>query len=246
MLKFFRLIRKQLLLENNTSRYLAYALGEILLVVLGILIALQINNWNEARKAKQQEQQLFSKLLSDLQSDSIMISSALTGFKSHQDLHYHLYDEMKGKASYDSTLEYGLLRWIQPFNLIVKENYQPIVDQIINETVRDSLNAYFRREEFAQTGWNEFTSQKINFVRPYLTSNNISDVDAVFSIARYEGNDVNKMLNYESMEAQFNTYEFGQVLYELRVKTAASIQTISFLKEANSQLLKTIQQALRK
>lgn len=47
-MKFFHLIRKKLLDEGNLKRYLMYAIGEILLVVIGILIALQINNWNQA------------------------------------------------------------------------------------------------------------------------------------------------------------------------------------------------------
>ena len=50
MIKFFRKIRQRLLTENKFSKYLLYAIGEIILVVIGILIALQINNWNEGRK----------------------------------------------------------------------------------------------------------------------------------------------------------------------------------------------------
>ncbi|MFH4967884.1 DUF6090 family protein [Gaetbulibacter sp. M240] len=49
MLKFFRNIRKRLLSESKFRNYFLYAIGEIILVVIGILIALQINNWNEAR-----------------------------------------------------------------------------------------------------------------------------------------------------------------------------------------------------
>ncbi|MEH6779908.1 DUF6090 family protein, partial [Maribacter arcticus] len=52
MIKFFRRIRQQLLTENKFSKYLLYAIGEIILVVIGILIALSINNWNENRKQK--------------------------------------------------------------------------------------------------------------------------------------------------------------------------------------------------
>lgn len=55
MIKLFRRIRRQLLRENRMSRYLIYALGEIILVVIGILIALQINNWNELRKQNKKE-----------------------------------------------------------------------------------------------------------------------------------------------------------------------------------------------
>jgi hypothetical protein len=49
MLRFFRQLRQRLLTDNKFSKYLLYAVGEILLVVIGILIALQINNWNEER-----------------------------------------------------------------------------------------------------------------------------------------------------------------------------------------------------
>ncbi|WP_445747920.1 DUF6090 family protein [Polaribacter sp.] len=55
MIKFFRKIRQNLLMENKTSKYFKYAIGEIVLVVIGILIALQINNWNQKRIQQQSE-----------------------------------------------------------------------------------------------------------------------------------------------------------------------------------------------
>ncbi len=69
MIKFFRHIRKNLLMEKKTSKYFKYAIGEIILVVIGILIALQINNWNEERKNRVVETQLLENLRSSLVSD---------------------------------------------------------------------------------------------------------------------------------------------------------------------------------
>ena len=54
MTSLFRKIRQNLLTQNRVTRYLAYALGEILLVVIGILFALSINTWNENRKQNEQ------------------------------------------------------------------------------------------------------------------------------------------------------------------------------------------------
>lgn len=62
MIKFFRSIRKKLLSENKFSKYLLYALGEIVLVVIGILIALQINNWNETQKEVKEEKAILQNL----------------------------------------------------------------------------------------------------------------------------------------------------------------------------------------
>lgn len=67
MIKFFRHIRQQLISENKTGRYLKYAIGEIVLVVIGILMALQINNWNTDRIAKKQENTILLELQAEYQ-----------------------------------------------------------------------------------------------------------------------------------------------------------------------------------
>lgn len=66
MIKFFRNIRKKLASENKFMAYSRYAIGEIVLVVIGILIALQINNWNEERKARIEERGILINLSSNL------------------------------------------------------------------------------------------------------------------------------------------------------------------------------------
>jgi hypothetical protein len=77
MINFFRKIRQKLLSQNRITRYLVYALGEIFLVVIGILIALSINNWNEDRKRNLQEIRLAIQLLEDARADSVFFESRL-------------------------------------------------------------------------------------------------------------------------------------------------------------------------
>jgi len=70
MINFFRKIRKQLASENKFQKYSRYAFGEILLVIVGILIALQINNWNEARKQNTSFNVILEQLYNDLDIQS--------------------------------------------------------------------------------------------------------------------------------------------------------------------------------
>jgi hypothetical protein len=69
MIKFFRKIRQRLIREGRLSSYLAYALGEIVLVVIGILIALQLNNWNNAQQLAQEELKLLVEMRHNLSTD---------------------------------------------------------------------------------------------------------------------------------------------------------------------------------
>ena len=74
MIKFFRQIRLDLMEKNKTGKYFKYAIGEIVLVVIGILIALGINNWNENRKSEEKTKQFLISLKSDLRNDLNVIN----------------------------------------------------------------------------------------------------------------------------------------------------------------------------
>ena len=69
MIKFFRKIRQETLTENKFGKYLAYAIGEIVLVVIAILIALAINNWNESKKEKVLEKKVLIELKKSLENN---------------------------------------------------------------------------------------------------------------------------------------------------------------------------------
>ena len=77
MLRFFSSIRKTLINEGKTSRYVRYAVGEFMLIVLGILVALQIQNWNEGRKQGQQRLELIENLKQDFKSNLTRFNESL-------------------------------------------------------------------------------------------------------------------------------------------------------------------------
>ncbi len=80
MIKFFRKIRQRLLKENKISKYLLYAIGEIILVVIGILIALSINNWNESRKKTENLNYIYATIIEDLKRDNKEVDTIISEF----------------------------------------------------------------------------------------------------------------------------------------------------------------------
>ncbi len=85
MIKFFRKIRKTSLTDNKFGKYLKYAIGEIVLVVIGILIALQINNWNQQRIEQNKEQTYLVNIKRDLLLQLTLIDSQLESEQKYLD-----------------------------------------------------------------------------------------------------------------------------------------------------------------
>jgi len=83
MIKFFRNIRKRLVAESKFSKYLLYAIGEIILVVIGILIALQINNWNENRKLENSKEKLMFALKQEFKVNKNVLEQYLKGLHNN-------------------------------------------------------------------------------------------------------------------------------------------------------------------
>lgn len=83
MIKFFRKIRYDLLEKNKTGKYLKYAIGEILLVVIGILIALSINNWNEWRKDRVKEKEVLVNLVENFQLNMEALESDIESLQQY-------------------------------------------------------------------------------------------------------------------------------------------------------------------
>ena len=120
MIKFFRHIRHQLLSENKPaspagrfSKYLLYAIGEIVLVVVGILMALQINNWNEQRKDNSTAKIYYDQILQDFSKDLIFIENLSFHLDSNM-VRYTTYKQKQQQSalSIEESLHYiGNLNW---------------------------------------------------------------------------------------------------------------------------------------
>lgn len=104
MIKLFRNIRKKLLAEGKTANYLKYAIGEIFLVVIGILIALQINNWNENRKEKTLERKVLIELMKSLENNcNVMVQDSITRIEWNKSSDIIIFS-LQNNVSYSDSL----------------------------------------------------------------------------------------------------------------------------------------------
>lgn len=104
MIKFFRKIRYDLIGKNKTGKYLKYAIGEIVLIVIGILIALQINNWNENKKSDRVLKNYYSQILQELEKDTTYIHQRIKILDSNILNHNNYLDKFQKHESLEKLL----------------------------------------------------------------------------------------------------------------------------------------------
>jgi len=121
MINFFRKTRKKMADDNRPLKYMRYAIGEIALVVIGILIALSINNWNEERKLLLIEHALYKKLISDLRNEELILKGIIRFVKTFQDVNYQIYHKAKGKFNSDSVTSHNSLQFTITYRPRIKD-----------------------------------------------------------------------------------------------------------------------------
>jgi len=176
MITFFRRIRKNLISENRASRYLLYALGEILLVVIGILIALSVNNWNEERIKASKEKSYLKEIRTSLEKDTVAQNRVFRFNDGKTKLLYEMFVEMgKNKTKTEHmTYLFGTLNSIPPQegnlghydvfeqnraafdNMVAAEN----ISLVRNDSLRFKLSEYYRGN-IVETGTQERVKQVV-------------------------------------------------------------------------------------
>jgi len=132
MIKFFRKIRQNLLMENKTGKYLKYAVGEIILVVIGILIALSINNWNENRKIRNTEQQYLLTLKEEFSFNKDELKSIMNRNNLNFDYALKILDNTGPENPEITEEEFGSLLTNSLSRETQFDPNQGVIDEIIN------------------------------------------------------------------------------------------------------------------
>ncbi|MFN1835400.1 DUF6090 family protein [Balneola sp. MJW-20] len=238
MITLLRRFRQKLIGSGTLTKYLIYAIGEILLVVIGILIALQVNNWNEGRKDRIMERRFLSEMMLDLQSDSLTLAE----FKEDSDEQVRTKEQLRKyyqgtPFQVDSLIIFFEDQWKQRYN------FNPItttldemkstgkLSVIRNEELRrnilETYNYYVVFQSRAQSIYSEQQEKSTELYYAEipglysLEGDSAYDIEAVLS--QYEvqnrlgGNFVNGMNSRLQMIIAVNSRLIEQIRAELQM-----------------------------
>jgi len=203
MIKFFRKIRQKMLSENKFSKYLLYAIGEIILVVFGILIALQINNWNQNRSERQVEKRLLLELYNNLEYNEQRLNLDIKEeFKSIHSVKQVL-KILENRLPYQDSMDYHFDRSLYSPDIVLSSTAFKSIqsrgfDVIASDSLRNAIITLFEND------YGFLLSQTVRLEDQFWPSSLLPLLHKHFRIKSMEGNPFNdelgsKPVDYEAL-----------------------------------------------
>jgi len=218
-------------MKGKKGSYYKYAFGEIILLVLGILIALSINNWNEERKNNLIEKKLILNIIKDLRLDSIYISQSLIEVDAQKQVIDDIISMSLNKKNIEDYSSIGLLRYSSDFRPITQRNHSVSISNMNNDDVREKIQNYFIEEDRVLDIFLEYVDIVHNKVRPYLSETGMHNLESIYE----DKSSAN--LKKDVLIAQLPNVKFQQILYERRLKTDSFERFLNILKNQNQILI---------
>jgi len=253
VIKFFRRFRQQLLIENKFSKYLLYAIGEIILVVIGILIALSINNWNEARKSSNAEAQALVELLEEFKinyKDLLRVerqkSRAEKNLRNYLDF---LNDDSIPKN--EKNYAFGGIAsntWNMTYSVLNGLINSGAINNLKNDSLRNLLNSWDGVKQNYMELQNYYHLVTAKEYQDYLRDRIPSNVLLKDSTYKNYGN-----FSYESEKEleQFamkfvNDMKYQNILKSAIFRLYIQLNGIQFLKENHNKIVALLEEEIKK
>jgi len=238
MIKFFRKIRQKTLTENKFGKYLTYAIGEIILVVIGILIALSINNWNENRKNSIEEKAILENLLENLNLSKIQ-SEQLISEESQlkQNLIQILGVDSKDNKVKDKTISDSIFKnavWDLQSDMPTFNAYNNLKSTNKLSLIKNkNINEKFTELEFRQNKLNDILEDRLSVHQiriDYILEHDINFIPLVKS------NIPTINIENESRNNYLQVLEIKRIRNLLGMKLSFTQDVIDFRKNLDKQI----------
>lgn len=162
-----RKIRRSAMKESKFTTYLLIGLGEILLVVIGILVAIQIDDWNRDRELVREELETYELIIADLRKDSILLGRYNEFYRSYLDTYFTLNEIANGNGYFGGLITDHIVSNLA-FNTVTQNNHGASIDRLRDQEVREVINSYFQDMNFCNHAKEEFNKLIERETRPYF------------------------------------------------------------------------------
>ena len=248
MLRFLRRIRRKLIDNGNLKKYSIYAIGEILLVVIGILIALQINNWNEGQKSQKAKKEKYAAIIADLDRDLERQMRLYWVVGWSKVMTYELSGKSMEGMSLEREISFNLLLYTLDYYSYVKDNHQQLTEKINDKDINAKLAQYLYFQNGSDQGLLDFNNL-VEELRDYFSVNGVLDLEAATSFDGAYTFDPNiQVVNEAKLRALMNSETFRGHLVMLKTLSERLREKLFGLMKANNEfqvlLAKNIEQPL--
>jgi hypothetical protein len=244
MFFLLRQIRRELMQENKISTYLLYAVGEIILVVVGILIAVAIDDWNNEKKEQKQQVKYYKDILVDLKKDSSHFASRMKSFKRYIAIYYQILEQINETYQGDDDPFYDVLAYNMQFVPLTQKNQQSAIDKLKDNEIRSLLNEYFLKQESAQIALDEYNLVIYEFSRPFFLGENAFDERTIFQEDKYGFLPKGRVLSPDRMRELLANDRTMQILNFLRISNGFCIYELTKLIEVNAELIERLEKEI--
>ena len=245
MITLLRRIRKEMINKKQFSIYFAYAAGEIILVVLGILIALQIDDWNREKELNIEELESYQIIVADLKRDSTLFVVYQKVYNTYLDTYFQMNGIKKGYGHFRTLLPDHLVSNIL-FNPVTKNNHQTNIEKLRNNKIREQINNYFGRINQVEQATEEFNNFITQESRPYfLKENEIFNNETVFNGDDKVFPPFKRVSTIDTVKLEkviFHPY-FLPILSQLRMSIGFYLASLELAMEENHKLIQSLEKA---
>jgi hypothetical protein len=199
-------------MENKTSKYFKYAIGEIILVVIGILIALQINNWNENRKNSAILSNYKKNLIEDLKKDSVVINIIIFGIKKDSTMLSNFEMRVSNSQKALDTLA-KIARYEYDYYIWVHGDYNSDTYQVLNSTgdiglfnseIINDINALHNLQEAALNANSHTMESYLASIHSYAQKYPVPFQSNLIANGTQAANDIWEQISLRDHATEFN------------------------------------------
>ncbi|AFU69189.1 hypothetical protein P700755_002417 [Psychroflexus torquis ATCC 700755] len=246
MVKIFRKIRHRSISEGKTKKYLLYAIGEIVLVVIGILIALQVNNWNIEKSYKKREAKYLTNIVLDLKKDIVRLEY-LVAFRKNRLLgDQKLIQEMNGVLNRDlAEVSKNVV------NTLMEQNFSPNNTTFLELTnsgnfnliTNDSIKIFLLElEELYKTNTLNIAHETFDY-REYISkpAANLISIDQLFPVFIGVKTIEEQQITRDNFNALFKSRAYKNGLFIMTFMSKSYITAYETIKMKSEKIIELIE-----